>query len=103
MEKILMLEEKEEVVAIVKDAMREAGLTQNGRIEFHPLLPDSVGLAEPNQPPVWQAAPRWIVNLQYPTDSDEPAGTYSFQINTSDFQNKEQIKSFVISEIKRQM
>jgi hypothetical protein len=102
-EEHVMLEEKEQVVALLKEAMKELGLNRKGHVEFHPLLPDSVGLAEPYSPTVWRDAPRWVIKLQYPTDGEGPAAVYSFQVNTSEFRDEEEVKNFMAGEIKRQM
>lgn len=99
-----MLEEKEQVAALVKQTLSELGLTKNAHIDFYPLLPDSVGIREPvGPPPVWQWAPRWVIKLSYPTDDSEPTKTCSFQIDTADLQNESQMKTFVAAEIKKHL
>jgi len=94
-----MLETQEEVAEIIRAAMRDLGLDQRGHIDFHPVLPDSVGLTEGTHGPVvWEEAPRWVINFAYPADDAEPRNI-QFQINTSDYQNLDDIRRFIAREI----
>ena len=90
-----MLEEREQVAALFKQALAELGLNKNAHIDFYPLFPDSVGVMEPaGPPPAWQYAPRWVIKLSYPTDDSQQTKTCSFQVDTADFQNESEIKTF---------
>ena len=98
-----MLEKKEQVVALVKQALADLGLKKNAHIDFYPLLPDSVGVMKPGGPePIWQWAPTWVVELSYPTDDSEPSQKCSFQVDTSDFQNESDMRAFVAAQIEKQ-
>jgi len=53
-----MLEQREEVVALLKEVMKTRGMNKPAHVDFRPLLPDAVGWLEPNDPsPIWQNAP----------------------------------------------
>ena len=98
-----MLEQKEEVVALLKAFMKRRGMDRKGRVDFRALPDVGVGWLEPNDPaPVWQNAPHWEIRLRYPTDGDETPHTYSFEIDSSDFRNDEEIMAFLAREIERQ-
>lgn len=98
-----MLEQKEEVVALLKKVMKRRGMNRKGHVDFRQLPSVSVGWLQPNDPsPVWQNAPHWEIRLRYPTDVDESPHTYSVEIDTSDFRNEDEMMNFVGSEIERQ-
>jgi len=94
-----MLETKEEVAEIVRAAMRQLNLEERGHIEFHPLLPDSVGKADGTYGPVvWEYPPHWSISFTYPVGEDN-ATTREFNINTAEFQNLGEIERFIIEQI----
>lgn len=94
-----MLETKEEVAELIRAAMRTLDLDQRGHIEFHPLLPDSVGKADGNYGPVvWEFPPHWRISLTYPV-GDDNASKREFDVNTSEFQSLGEIERFIIGKI----
>jgi hypothetical protein len=94
-----MLETQEEVAELIRAAMRDLELDQRGHIEFHPLLPDPVSLTEGTHGPiVLEKAPRWVIDFTYPADNAE-ARNIQFQINTSDYQNLDEIRRFIATTI----
>ena len=98
-----MLEQKEEVVRLLKEVMKRLGMNRKGHIDFRQLPSGGVGWLQPNDPsPVWQDAPHWEIRLRYPTDSEASSDTYSFEIDTSDFRNEDQIITFLAREMERQ-
>ncbi len=94
-----MLDTKEEVAETVKEAMRDAGLNRRAHIEFHPLLPDSIGTIDgTNGPVVWEEPPYWRIEFTYPADESD-ATTREIQVNTANFQNLGEIRRYIANEI----
>jgi hypothetical protein len=95
-----MLETEQEVAELVRDAMRDIGLDRRAHIEFNPLIPDSVGKTEGTHGPiVWEEPPHWMINFTYPADDDN-ATTRKIKVNTSEFQNLDEIRRSIAEKIR---
>jgi hypothetical protein len=100
---MLMLEEKERVVSLLKEVMKELGMNKKGRVTFHLSGFDYAALSEHGEPVTPSFCPRWALRLNYPTDGSERSRVFSVDIVTYDFQREEEIKNFMLGEIKSQM
>jgi hypothetical protein len=98
-----MLEEKESVVAILKEAMKELDMNRKGRVTFGAAGFDYAALSERGEIITPNFCPRWKVQLHYPIGEEERSKQINFDIITFDFQNEDQIKRYIIQEIKKQM
>ena len=99
-----MLEEKERVVALLKEVMKSLEMSKKGRVTFYQSGFDFSALAEPGEPPVAPGfCPRWNLTLRYPVGDEEQAKVINFEIVTYDFQTENEIKEFISREIKNQL
>lgn len=98
-----MLETQQDVGEIVKSGMRELKLDKRGHIDFHPMLPDAVGLTGASHDPiVWEYPPRWMIYFRYPADESD-AKTCVLDLNTANFETLDEVRQFVVQSIWEQL
>lgn len=61
-----MLEEKESVVAVLKEAMKELVMNEKGRVTLCESGFDYAGLSDWDEPVATGYCPRWAIKLYYP-------------------------------------
>ena len=83
-----MLEEKERVVSLLKEVMKELGMNKKGRVTFHLSGFDYAALSEHGEPVTPSFCPRWALRLNYPTDGSERSRVISLEIGRMTFRAK---------------
>jgi hypothetical protein len=97
-----MFIDAEKIANLVKDALKDLGMKENGRIYFHASGIDFLGEMNSSGQVIHEDRPRWNLQLLYPISESEPSKTFDLEVNTIDFQTEDEIKNFIASEIRKQ-
>lgn len=99
-----MLETEQEVTDIFNQAKEEANLEKNGELVLTLTQVGFIGDVELfNQIIHENAAPVWQLEFSYPIAEDVEKKVYPITIHTSDFKDEEEIRNFLVQELKRQV
>ena len=96
-----MLETEQEVTDLFNQAKEEANLERNGKLNFSQTHVDLIGDVELFDQIIHDnAAPVWYLEFSYPEGEEK---IYPITIHTADFRNEEEVKNFLVQELRRQI